>query len=389
MMDRPVTGERPYRVAYVIGELDKGGAEYQLHELLRGLDRRWFQPEVFVLATGGFWAGPIRELGVTVHELTRRGSGDVARLIRLRGALRRFAPHVLHTILWPGNTYGRLAAVRLGIPVVIAAERNVHVRPHWEVLVERLLDPTTDVYLVNSDAIVEQLVNGGGLPRRKMRVVYNGIDLTRLPAFELDRRGTRARLGFPPDRRLVAQVGRLAEQKDFPTFLRAAAQVAAEVADVDFLVVGQGELRGELEALTRELGIAERVRFTGVRHDVPALLGAVDVLALTSRFEGLPNVVIEAMAGGAVPVVTSVGGTPSLVTSGETGFFVPCGEPGATAEAILRVLREPELARRFAVAGRRRIETDFGIETMVQRTVTVYLQQLGAVGVGLQTPAAA
>src|SRR2546422_2862619 len=118
----------PYRVAYVIGELGKGGAEYQLYELLRHLDRRRFAPGVFVLAPGGWWVEPIRALGVPVEEIPRRGPADVRRLARLRASLPRFAPPPLHALLWSGKSYGRLAALRVRIPVVLAAQPRV--TPH-------------------------------------------------------------------------------------------------------------------------------------------------------------------------------------------------------------------------------------------------------------------
>ncbi|HLY37170.1 MAG TPA: glycosyltransferase, partial [Candidatus Binatia bacterium] len=312
----------PYRVAYIIGELTKGGAEYQLHELLRMLDRERFHAKVFSLAAGGYWAGAIRSLGVAVEELDRRSSADVARLSRLRAALRGFAPDVLHTVMWPGNSYGRLAALGLGVPVVIAAERNAIRRPAWQVVVERVLDRATDAYLVNCEAIAALLVDRERIAREKIRVVPNGIDLSRLPPFTVERAAARAAAGFDPARRLVAQVGRLTEQKDYPTFLRAAAMVAAELPDVDFLIVGEGEERAALETLAGRLGIAHRLRFTGLVHDVPALLRAVDVLALTSTYEGFPNVVVEAMASGAVAVASDVGGCRELVTSQESGILV-------------------------------------------------------------------
>jgi glycosyltransferase involved in cell wall biosynthesis len=361
-----------WRVAYVIGELGKGGAEYQLYELLRGLDRTRFRAEVFVLAAGGHWGAPIRDLGFPVHEITGRGSADVGRLRRLRAALRAFAPQVLHTVLWSGNSYGRLAALGLRIPVVVTAERNVIARPAWQVAVERILDRWTDVYLVNSQAIVDGLVTRERLAATKMRVVHNGIDLGRLPPFVLDRHAARRSAGFDPARRLVAQVGRLERQKDYPTFLAAMARVLAELADVDVLVAGEGALRAELEALASRLGIADRVRFLGLRHDVPALLGGVDVLALTSRYEGLPNVVIEAMATGAVAVVTDVGGCRELIVPGETGFLVPPGDVDAVAAATLRVLGSPDVARRVAAAARRRVEGEFAVEAMVRKTTDVY-----------------
>ena len=362
----------PWRVAYVIGELGKGGAEYQLAELLRGLDRTRFRAEVFVLAAGGYWTGPIRDLGVPVHELAGRGSGDPGRLRRLRAALRAFGPQVLHTILWSGNSYGRLAAIGLRVPVVITAERNVIARPAWQVAVERFLDRWTDAYLVNSRAIAEGLIARERLPGAKMRVVHNGIDLGRLPPFVLDREAARRSLGFDAGRRLVAQVGRLEPQKDYPTFLAAAARVVAVVPDVEVVVAGEGALRPELEALASRLGLAGRVRFLGLRHDVPALLGGVDVLALTSLYEGLPNVVIEAMAAGAVAVATDVGGCRELIMPGETGVLVAPGDVEAVAAAILQVLRSEELARRMASAARRRVESEFTVEAMVGKTMAVY-----------------
>lgn len=376
-----MAGNAPYRLTYVIGELGKGGAEYQLYELLRGLDRDRFEPTVVALAAGGYWAGPIRALDVPVHEIPANGSADLGRLRRLRVKLRALAPQILHTVLWSGNSYGRLAAIGLSIPVVLTAERNVIARPSWQVMVERTLDRLTDRYLVNCQAIADGLVGREGLPAEKMLVVHNGIDLTRLPAFVVDRRPARVALGFAPERRLVAQVGRLAPQKDYPTFLAAAATVAAEHADVDFLVVGEGGLRPELEERARQLGIADRVRFLGLRHDVPALLGAVDVFALTSLYEGLPNVVIEAMSAGAVAVATDVGGTAELVASGETGILIPPRDPAAAAAGIAGLLREPDALARMATAARRRIETDFGMDAMVRRTTAIYLDRLRAAGI--------
>lgn len=380
-------GTSRHRIAYVIGELGKGGAEYQLYELLRGLDRTRFEPAVFALATGGYWAGPMRELGIPVHEFAARGSADAGRLLRLRRALRAFAPRILHTVMWSGNSYGRLAATGLGIPILLTAERNVIARPGWQIAIERVLDRMTDTYLVNCHAIADGLVHRQGLPPQKMCVIHNGIDLARLPAFTPDRVVARTAAGFDPARRLVAQVGRLAEQKDYPTYLRAAAALAPAFPDVDFLVVGEGGLRDELAALAASLGLGDRVRFTGLRHDVPALLAGVDVLALTSLYEGLPNVVIEAMATGAVAVATDVGGTGELIVDGETGVLVPPRRPEAVADAIAPLLRDPARAERLRLAARRRIESEFSLEAMVRRTTAVYVDRLRARGI--EPPAAA
>jgi glycosyltransferase involved in cell wall biosynthesis len=218
-------GRGPTRIAYVIGELGKGGAEYQLYELVRGLDRTRFAPIVFSRSpAGGYWAGRLRDAGVEVVELPSRRSMEVGRLRELRRRLGAFRPSVLHTVLWSGNAYGRLAAIGLGIPVVITAERNVIRRPAWQRAIERGLDLVTDRYLVNSNAIVDELAGQGGIARGKMQVIHNGIDLATLPPFDPDRAPVRrwASIRAPPGR-----AGRAPGAAEYPTYCRRRAVAAA------------------------------------------------------------------------------------------------------------------------------------------------------------------
>lgn len=364
-------GASPVRVVYVIGGLGTGGAEYQLYELVRRLVGTRFEPIVVSLSAGGRWATAIRDAGVPVIEIPQRHRLEVGRLLRLRRMLRRLRPHVLHTVLWSGNSYGRLAAIGLGTPVVVAAERNVIRRPAWQRLLERLLDRWTTAYVTNAHAIVDELTERGRLPGRKMHVVHNGIDLDALPAFTLDRRDARGRLGFDPDRRLVAQVGRLEPQKDYPTFVEAMRTVAARLADVDFLVVGEGGERDRIAAAVADAGIAGRTRLLGLRDDVPAILAGVDVLVLASRWEGLPNVVIEAMAMGAAAVATDVGGARVLLEHG-AGCLVRVGDAAGIADAVCMLLSDGARRAEVARVARERVERDLSTERMAKATVEIY-----------------
>lgn len=370
-MARRPDGAGPARVAYVIGGLGKGGAEYQLCELVRRLDRARFAPTVVSLSVGGHWAETMRRAGVPLVEIPQRHRMEPGRLWRLRRTLAALQPHVLHTILWSGNSYGRLAALGLGIPVVIAAERNVIRRPAWQRLLERALDRTTTAYLANAEAIVDELTRYGGLPAAKMQVVHNGIDVGALPPFTPERRDARRRLGLDPDRRLVAQVGRLEPQKDYPTFLAAMARVAARVPDVDFLVVGDGAERDRIERAAAAAGIAPRTHLLGLRHDVPAILAAAEVMVLASRWEGMPNVVLEAMAMGAATVATDVGGARTLLADG-AGQVVGVGDAGAIAAAVCALLADEPAREATVVRARRRVERDFSTERMAVATMQLY-----------------
>jgi glycosyltransferase involved in cell wall biosynthesis len=176
----------------------------------------------------------------------------------------------------------------------------------------------------------------------------------------------------------VAQVGRLAAQKDYPTFLRAAVDLAARYADVDFLVVGEGPERAALERLAGEFGIGPRVRWLGLRHDVPAILASVDVLALSSRFEGLPNVVIEAMGAGAAVVAADVGGCRELLGAGRYGVLVEAGRADALAGAASRLLANEEERGALARAARARVESAFSVDAMVRGTCAAYADGVAA-----------
>jgi len=367
------------RVAYVIGGLGKGGAEYQLVELLRHLDRRHVAPTVVSLSADGHWAAAIRALGIPVVQIPQRHRLEPRRLWRLRQLLRELRPDVLHTILWSGNSYGRLAALGLGIPVVVAAERNVIHRPGWQRAMERLLDRSTTAYLTNADAIVDELTGPGGLPSAKMHVVHNGVDLDEFPSFVLDRAPGRRRLGFAPDRRLVAQVGRLELQKDYPTYVAAMALVAEYEPDVDFLIVGDGSERAAIEAAVGRAGIGDRTRFLGLRHDVPALLTAVDVMVLASRWEGMPNVVIEAMAIGAATVATDVGACRTLLGDG-AGRLVRVGDHAAIAAAVRDLLGDRAVREAIAARARRRVEDELSTTRMAAETVGLYDRLLAEAG---------
>jgi L-malate glycosyltransferase len=181
-------------------------------------------------------------------------------------------------------------------------------------------------------------------------------------------------------------LSRLDRVKGIEYFLEAAAMVARRVPEARFLVVGDatkqvdGDYRKELERRADRLGVGARIRFTGLRSDVPDILAEVAVSVLPSLSEGLSNVLLESMAAGVPVVATTVGGNPEAVEDGVTGLLVPPRDPGALAQAICRFLDSPELASRFGQAGRERVLDRFSLERMVQETESLYLDLLSRAG---------
>jgi glycosyltransferase involved in cell wall biosynthesis len=202
-----------------------------------------------------------------------------------------------------------------------------------------------------------------------------GVDLRRFAP--RDRSHARAALGIPPERRVVGTVGLLKEQKAHTYLLQAAEQLAAHRDDVEWLIVGDGELRAQLEDEARARNVADRIRFLGQRDDVAEILTAFDVFALSSTYEGMCFAVAEALAAEVPVVATDVGGVSQSVVDGETGLLVPPRDPSALARSIERLLDDGDDAARLARAGRDRVRRLYALATMVERTESLYLRALG------------
>jgi glycosyltransferase involved in cell wall biosynthesis len=218
---------------------------------------------------------------------------------------------------------------------------------------------------------VRSLASIDGFGHSTMEVIENGIDLERYDPAR-DRRAACRLLGLDPSRRYVVCIARFHPVKDHRTLLTAFARVAAVRPDVDLLLAGDGPLRESLQATARELGITGRVRFLGVRDDVPDLLCASDVFALTSVSEAASITLLEAMACGRPVVVTDVGGNPDIVRHGVDGLLAPRGDSQAIADAVLSLLEHPELAAAMGCSGRSRVEATYRLENTIGKYAERY-----------------
>jgi len=364
---------RPLRVLFVVGNFTAGGAERHLLEMWKRLDRERFAIEIACFrAEGQFWP-EVRALGWPVHDLRigRRiyDPTGFRGLMRLIGITRRFVPDVIHGYLFGPNLFAVLAGKACGVPVVAVAKRNIdafetprQVRVHrW---VHRHATHVTAVSEKVADTVVAM-----GVPRERITVIPNGVDVARFGAGGADR----GPLGAVNGETVIGSVGCLAARKDYATLLDALALLSARGRRFHAALVGDGPERGELEARAARLGLTERTTFLGERPDVERLLPGMDVFVLSSREEGIPNALLEAMAAGRPAVATAVGGTPEVLEDGVTGWLVPPADPAALADALEQTLAHPEEARRRGDAARRAAEERLSIDAMVRRHEDFYL----------------
>ena len=360
----------PARVLYVIATLDPHGAERQMVTLATHLDRERFEPTVCALTRGGPLEEELADAGVETTILGKKHKLDVAAVWRLRRLIRARQIDLVHTWLFTSNAFGRIAALSAGGCRIVASERSVdRWRSFVHVRVDRFLARCTDRILANAQAVKQFLIEHEGLRADKIEIIPNGFDASRFQGVKPA--ALRRELGLPDDAVLIGCIARLEEQKGIPYLVRAAKELAERIPRAAFLIAGSGPGETSLRDLVHELGLTGRVRLLGHREDVPAVLAALDVFVLPSLWEGLPNVVLEAMASRLPVVATGVDGTRDLVADGANGLLVPPEDAQSLANAIARVIESPDLARDLADAGHAAAQ-DYTIERMVERTQQVY-----------------
>jgi glycosyltransferase involved in cell wall biosynthesis len=303
------------------------------------------------------------------------GRQDVGALFAVVNELRRFQPHIVHTHTAKAGALGRVAAKLCRSPAVVHTFHGHVFDGYFNPLVsrafvgiERALARGTDAIVTISPRQREEIVEHYGIvPRFATYVVPLGFDLTRFSDIERFAGELRRELGIG-EAPLVSIVGRLVPIKDHPLLFEAIKRV-----DAHLCVVGGGEEETELRALATRLGISHRTHFLGFRLDLERILADTDVLALTSKNEGTPVAVIEALAAGCSVVCTAVGGVPDVLEGGRWGRLVPERSPEAFALALNDALREkPGRSRAAAEAGRAYVQDKYGIDRLVRDHVRIY-----------------
>lgn len=359
-------------IIHLITELDRGGAQTALYRLLAHSDRQRYAPHVLCLYNGDkVVAQQIRQLGIPVTDLGMTAQWRFDALWRLHRILRQERPFLLHTWMFHANIPGRVLGRLARVPVIISSERTMGQEGRFRRWLNRLSGNMPDSVICVSQQVADFAANEIGLPRAKLAVIRNGIDPAQFDNLP-DQPTARAEFGLPSQGNIIAAVGRPRPVKGFDYLLTAFAQIAAAYPDLHLVFVGDGPDKRPLQTAAQQLPDANRVLFLGDQQEIPRLLAGVDMLVLPSLWEGLPNVVLEAMAARLPVVATAVGGTPELITHNETGLLVPPQNPEALAEAISQLLDHPEQAAQMGQNGRQRAAEQFTIERMVEQTEALY-----------------
>jgi glycosyltransferase involved in cell wall biosynthesis len=365
------------KILEVISEGTGGGAKH-VYDLVRCLRHEY----AFSVACpdNGPYFRQFKDLGLDVCDLPLQVASPGS-LLRLLAMIKRLGVDLVHVHGRKAGFSGRLACCVTKTPVVYSIH-GLHFQKHGRLLralycrIEQTLNQRTTKVINVSCSEHRACLDLGLLNPENSLVVCNGIDSKAFDGMKVDLQQKKAALGLGPDDLVVGNIAKFDVQKGHDYLVAAMPLVVRQHPTVKFLCIGDGELRPDIERRVVHLGLGRQAVFAGFRDDIPELLQAMDIVVLPSRWEGLPLVLLEAMASGKPIVATRVTGNVDVVVDGITGFLVPLGDVQALAGKIVQLLQHEALRVAFGRQGRERVERHFSLGRMVEQTRAVYTEVL-------------
>jgi len=365
------------RILFVTTGLAYGGAETQLKHLAIRLKQRGWEVTIASMLPPAAYVDELEAAGIRIYNLRmRRKVPDPRAILRLAGIIRREQPSIVHAHMVHANLLARVTRLMTSMPVLICTAHNIIEGGRWREIAYRLTDSLADLTTQVSQAGRDRYVRVGAVPKQKIRYIPNGVDTTRFYPDQSVRASVRQSLGISNEFVWLA-IGRLEPAKNYPAMLTAFKQVTKPNGNPLLLIVGQGPLRGELERLVSLYALDTQVRLLGIRQDIPQLLNASDAFVMSSLWEGMPMVLLEAAACARPIVATDVGGNREVVLHGKTGLLVPPQQPEALAQAMQHLMAlSPAEREAMGQAGREHVLANFDLERIVDQWETLYLELL-------------
>ncbi len=358
--------ERP-RVLHAFAVSQLGGAELNArHYACRQPE---FEHHFLFLIPGGPAIDYYGEAGFGVEALDLETDGWPETFRRFHAARQQLAPALVHAYGLRPSLMARLSRRRQ--PLVQAIHSVDAHRPVWQALLDRATAGRVDCFIANSQAGAQFVVSRRGVSSGQTAVVPNGIDTDAFRVGPEERRAARQALGLEGDERVILTIANLRRPKGLDVLLEVAVELG-DRADWVWLIAGEGPERRWFESQVRARGLRERVRLLGFRHDTQNLLAACDVFCLTSRREGVPVAILEAMAASKAVAATHVGGIAELVADGVTGILVEPDNPGAMRQALVELLADEAKRGAMGAAARERAVREFGIERAATALADIY-----------------
>lgn len=373
---------RPIHIIHIVHSFGIGGLENGIVNLANRMDPSRFKISIVSLTGSMDSKDRITRQNVNCVVIQKNQGGsahegngnDWFLSFRLAKFFKREKADIIHTHGWGTFLEGVLAGKLARIPVLIHGEHGTdRLDLTRRRIAYRVGARGVETILAVCENMRDRFIRKYHIPAQKMQTIRNGVDTEYFKQDKTLRNGTRQKLGYKDDDVVIGTIGRLCYEKNYETLLQAIALIIDKYASIQLVMVGDGPYRASLTQLAVDLGIASRVHFLGTRYDRLDLLNAMDVFALTSVSEGLPNTLLEAMSVGLPVITTSVGGIPEVVTTQQDGFLVQPQDSEGFAESLEKLLQSSKLRDQLGAAAQARMKVKFSLNNMILEYENMYL----------------
>jgi len=366
------------KILYLTTDSRVGGAEKNIITLVTHLNKDKYESRVVALLSGGELIERLRGCGIKVECLGMRSKFDLRVCFRLYRLIKDNKIDILHTYLFHANILGRIVGRLARVPVIISSIRVME-RRRYHLWIDWLTNWMVDRETCVCEAVTKFAIEKGNIRAEKLMTIPNVIDAQQYD-LNIDLEKKKRELGVEANYPILGVVARLDEQKGHIYLLRAMPRIMEEYPAAALLVIGDGPLRKNLENFCSKLEITKQVKFLGVRDDIKDIMALIDVFILPSLWEGMPNVLLEAMALKRPIVATRVGGVEELIEDKKSGILVAPADEKSLAEAIVHILASPDRGKVLGELAKKEVERRFTVEAMLRKIEGLYKELLGCAG---------
>ncbi len=360
-------------ILHIVLSLKFGGLEKLVVDMTEQLNKGNFTAMICCLEEKGELYEEAVSKNIEVFVLNKKKGLDFSFLPKLIKLLRVRDIAIIHNHNAGAAFYGSVAGFFARTQAILSSMHSREKKTSSNIFWQIIWNLNKKIVFVSNDARVRFLKYFGFRRQDKMEVIYNGIDLDK---FKINDIANDCFDGNLKNSKIIGTVSRLSKEKDQKTLIDAVKIVSKNRNDIRFLFVGDGPMRNELEEYSIKNGLKECVTFLGFKKDVAESLKNIDIFVLSSLTEGISVSLLESMAAGKPAIVTNVGGNPEIVVDGETGILVPSKDPQKMAESIMKIIQNPDLAKKMGRAGRKRVEGKFSLQRMVREYEQIYKECL-------------